>query len=71
MKSGKITHYIEIPVTVSYSVEEHDDAILFQTGPYIVVDAINYADEDEIYAIIGKESDAIKEACMEDANDTG
>ena len=69
-KTGQIKYYIEIPVTVDYSAHPEDP--MTQTYPgcdaHVTVDFYNFPDQDEIEKLIGKEADAIKEACLEHAN---
>ena len=69
-KTGQIKDYIEIPVTVDYSAHPEEPMTLTYPGchAHVTVDFYNYPDESEIDKLIGKEADAIKEACMEDAN---
>ena len=70
MKSGTITHYVEIPVTVHYTAYPEEKMTLEYPGcpAHVIVDFIGYPDEPEINAIIDSNASAIKEACEEDAN---
>ena len=68
MKSeGQITYWLSIPVTIDYHVEEPDKTAQFLIGKsHIIVDMINYADDDEITGLVGKDAEKIKRACEED-----
>ena len=69
MKSGQITHYIEIAVIIDYHIELPDGTYATLIGPHVIVDGICYPPEGEIYDLIGKEADTIRQSCLDDAKE--
>lgn len=67
MKSGKITHYIEIPIEIEYTW--YPEERMTQTYPgchaHIQIDEIKVATEKEIAEALIKECDSINMACWE------
>jgi len=68
MKTGKITYYIEIPITVDYSASPAEPMTPTYPGcqAELSVDFISIPNEEKINKIIDKEADQIKMACWED-----
>ena len=68
MKTGRITHYIEVGIEVDYSVYPEDRATLTYPGcpAHIEIDEIHYPSRGTIDEIIEKELDSIELACWED-----
>ena len=68
MKTGKITYYIEIPVTVDYSATPAEPMTPTYPGcqPDLSVDFYSYPNEAHIGELMDAEADQIKMACWED-----
>lgn len=71
MKTGTITHYIEIPVEVTYSLHPAERQTMTYPGcqEHIEIEDVEYPDELALNQILYKDPDAINEACLEDAKE--
>ena len=69
MKTGTITYYIEIPVTIGYSCYPAEERTKHYPGcdAGCTVDYYGFPSENEISKMVDKDADSIKEACAEDA----
>ena len=68
---GIIEHWIEIPLTISYSKQKAERMTMEYPGcpGGIVIDDIAWPDDEKMRTIIDKHADEIEWACREDANE--
>lgn len=71
MKSGTITYYMKIPIKVIYSAHRAERPSLEYEGcpAHVTVDCVSVPKELEIYELLQKQADEIKEACLEDSKE--
>ena len=71
MKSGTITHYIEIPVDIIYTAHPAERQTMTYPGcpAHVTVDAYDYPDDIKIEQIIDSHASEIREACEDDAKE--
>ena len=67
-KSGTITHYIEIPVEVSYTWYPEERMTRHDPGypAHIEIDRMKYPTDSEMVGILEQHAERIRVACFED-----